>query len=481
VSAYDGPFDRRSSTAADVPDGYDVRLLGGDRALAEKIAGQLSRDVWIAQGPAWIAVQPPRFATPLDSWFTFAEGRIRPRNGLAALPLADGVVFTDRDGFVATRAAIDRLFADSVTTLGAPVENGRFRLTSYAGEVSSLDGAQLAAALGDRWLYGVDLRMWLSWPRDPDGQALLRANLVALADATGASVWAPPVGGAALVVDGELVARDRDGAVAAWQVFHPAGGRIGAVTLGSDASGRLVVGGSPAPTPSAVEGPAPVVHRRSAGIDLPSPLVVNETALEIFVDSPWPLSRVEREGLPASGRYVLSSSSGLKLRVAPGGAVKDPRGWLVPAGWLDRTVLVESGRPLVLRSTGASHGVDGLPEDVPRLTRALEVFARIPASPPSAPPPPAPDLLPVQRASFDGPGELVRLRLAAGQALDIAAAAERLSETPLLRTRLPELRLAGVELAVPRSAYAHVAVVAEARRPSAPATLDQLFLPEPIS
>jgi hypothetical protein len=481
VSAYDGPFEAKSASAV-VPPGFDVRLASGDRGPAEVLAGRLSRDVWIRRGSTWIAVQPPRFATSLDSWFTFAEGRIRPRNGIASLPLADGVVFTDRDSFVATRSAVASLLDDSLTTIGVPVEDGRFRLTGWAGEVSALDGPGFAAVLGDRWLYGIDLRLWLSWPRDPSAQSVLRENLASLADALGASVWAPPVGGSALVVDGELVARDRSGAVAGWQAFHPAG-RVGAVLLGSDALGRLVVGGAPPVVAPATSGVAAVVRRRPRGVDG----VVNESVLELVVESAWPVERVAREGLPVASLQVVGSlaelSTGaphdlhfstriengggpqgggpkfkIRVRVQPGGALKNPAGWLIPAALLDRTTIVESGRPLVFRSK------TGIPEDAPRLSRPLEAYA--------VPPTTAPDFLPAYR-NEPATGRSVRLRLEPGQAIDVTAAAQQADETPLLRTRLPELRLAGVELLIPRSEYPKIAV----RRPQT--TLDQLF--EPVS
>lgn len=500
MSAYDGPFEIQPapavSLAARVPEGYDVRLNSDDRELAAELAGLLSRDVWMRRGSAWIPVQPPRFATALDSWFTFAEGRIRPRTGIASLPLADGMVFTDRDGFVATRAAVGGLLADSITTIAIPIHDGQFRVTTFAGEMSSLDGPGFAAMLGDRWLYGVDLRLWLSWPREPSAQAALRQNLVALAEATGASLWVPPVAGSALMVDGELVARDRAGAPAAWQPFHPAA-RAGAVVLGSDPDGRLVAGGAVTPPVESAPMPAPLIRRRSLIVEGPT----NEVALELVVESPWPAARVAREGLPTASRHVIGLSTGaphdlqkatridngggpqgsgqtpseqtpsrqthkIRIRVAPGAAIKDPAGWRIPAASLDRTILVESGRPLTLRSTGT---VDGLPDDAPRITKPLDAFAVLPASPPT--------LLAVRKTAPTG--EFVRLRLEPGQAIDILAAAEQADETPLLRTRLPELRLAGVELAVPCDAYPKITVVGDRHRP--PTTLDQLFRGDPVS
>jgi hypothetical protein len=181
----------------------------------------------------------------------------------------------------------------------------------------------------------------------------------------------------------------------------------------------------------------------------------------------------------------------LRVRVAAGGAIAlsagalhgtandalpvSPRNRMViPAGWLDqarvvghstvdgdRRVDTVADAPLRLRATGAAHGADGIPNDVqfwphrrPRTTS--RVYAVLPAA--------GRDVgsgwieLFEHRPSPVAGERLVALRIAQGQAIDVAASAARLKKLAGLRTRLGELRASGIRLVLPQRSYDRVGV-----------------------
>ncbi|MEV6693473.1 hypothetical protein AB0M35_18575 [Micromonospora sp. NPDC051196] len=240
----------RSGEAAD-----DVRILTDDGArhaeLFSEVAGLLAHDVLVSPegaeirqhggrgGPLhavpidrkarrardWLVIQPPDLATPLPGWFTVESGLVRPRTGVVSLPLHGGVVLATRADFVTRRATAHRLgaAADGLVTVAVTARAGGFLIGDYGGTQRVYRGDQLAALLGDLPLYGSDLRLWLTWPSDPEEQQSLGVHARELAETTGATVWTPPPGGSAELIDGrqDLRALDHAGRPAEWHAYRP--------------------------------------------------------------------------------------------------------------------------------------------------------------------------------------------------------------------------------------------------------------------
>ncbi|MEV6813992.1 hypothetical protein [Micromonospora sp. NPDC051296] len=261
---------RRSGEAAN-----DVRILTADGArhteLFSEVAGLLAHDVLVSpegaeirhhhrsggDGPLhavpldretrrtrdWIVIQPPELATPLPGWFTVDRGLVRSRKGVVGLPLRGGVVLATRADFVTRRATAHRLGAapDGLVTVAVTARAGGFLVGDYGGTQRVYSGGQLAALLGDLPLYGRELRLWLTWPSDPDEQQSLGTQARELAETTGATVWTPPPGGSAELVDGrqDLRALDYAGEAAEWQTHRPRFA-AGPPTLRTTPAGLLV-------------------------------------------------------------------------------------------------------------------------------------------------------------------------------------------------------------------------------------------------
>ena len=173
----------------------------------------------------WLVIQPPDLATPLPGWFAVDHGLVRPRRGVVGLPLRGGVVLATRADFVTRRATAHRLGAasDGLVTVAVTARAGGFLVGDYGGTQRVYSGGQLAAILGDLPLYGSDLRLWLTWPSDPDEQHELATQARELAETTGATVWTPPPGGSAELIDGrrDLRALDYAGEAVEWQAHRP--------------------------------------------------------------------------------------------------------------------------------------------------------------------------------------------------------------------------------------------------------------------
>ncbi|MDG4765994.1 hypothetical protein O7632_18075 [Solwaraspora sp. WMMD406] len=291
--------------------GRDIQVLVPDgaqhTALLRAVADQLGRDVLVVPagadlshppGPAgsrpdampidrtsgrtvdWLLIQPPALATALPGWFELDEGRVLPRSGRVTLPVPRGLAFTTRSAFPLARAAAASLGTHhrALATLAIAVRDGVPILYGYGGDAVEASGTDLAAALSTIPLYGGDLRVWpqigdltvddgpVRHRLDPADRVVhaelgaevddrLTAHLSDLAEATGATVWAPPPGSRALLLDGvrDLVVRDRDGRSRGWRAFRPAGPDR-PDRFWSDRDGRLTpVGGTMDAAGSGVE------------------------------------------------------------------------------------------------------------------------------------------------------------------------------------------------------------------------------------
>ncbi|WP_326553464.1 hypothetical protein [Micromonospora sp. NBC_01813] len=290
--------------------GRDVQILVPDgaqyAALLRAVADRLGRDVLAVpagadlshpagRAPAdpvptdrtsgrtvdWLLIQPPALATTLPGWFELDEGRVLHRSGWVTLPVPRGLAFTTRPVFPLARAAAASLGTHhrTIATLATAVRDGVPIMYGYGGDAVEVSGTDLAAALSTIPLYGGDLRVWpqitdLATSADPVGRSRLdpadrvvfadlgaevddrlAGHLSELAQATGATVWAPPPGSRALLLDGvrDLVVRDRDGRSRGWRAYRPAGPDR-PDRFWSDRDGRLApVGGTMDAAGSGVE------------------------------------------------------------------------------------------------------------------------------------------------------------------------------------------------------------------------------------
>ncbi|MBX7265048.1 hypothetical protein KIF24_02565 [Micromonospora sp. Llam7] len=423
---------RRSGEAAN-----DVRILAADGArhteLFSEVAGLLAHDVLVSPDGAvvrhhdrqigneplhavpldrttrrvsdWLVIQPPELATPLPGWFTVDHGLVRPRTGVVGLPLHGGVVLATRADFVTRRATAHRLgsASDGLVTIAVTARAGGFLVGDYGGTQRVYDGGQLAALLGDLPLYGSELRLWLTWPSDPDEQQRLRAQAQELAETTGATIWTPPPGGSAELVDGrqDLRALDHAGKPVEWRAHRPRFA-LGPPALRATPAGLLVpvsasvsitagtTAGTTSPPAAAPPdfGPAEADEPTAAVPETPLPRPelaaenrrtaygpawlsaaqqVNAEQFEAFVVSPVD-ARSIADGMPSAELFLLAfldprsmpeGSRVLRVRVEPGGAIpmellrahlparlQHLRGlreaYLLPAARLDRIFAVDT-------------------------------------------------------------------------------------------------------------------------------------------
>jgi hypothetical protein len=378
------------------PDGADVRhRQHGDDA--ERIFDAVALDRVTRQQVDWVVIQPPDLATSLPGWFAVDRGVVRPRTGVVGLPLPDGLALATRADFVTRRAAAYRLrtgFA-GLATVAVTVRAGAFLVGDYDGTQEVHAGHRLGAILADLPLYGCDLRLWLTWPSDPDEQRRLAANVAELAETVGATVWTPPPGGAAELLDDghDLRAVDRTGAPGGWQSHRPARA-TGEPAFRSDPDGCLVPVGTADPVRTEARSPAvggrpstvtvrpgqqPAVvaeDRRAPALGIPwlrRWQHVNADTFEVFVASTREPQRAAVDGVPSSDLFLIgrldphplraarAAPHLLRIRVEPGGAIPVTSmrshipaslqhllgvhdAYLLPAGRLDRLRLLAGYR-----------------------------------------------------------------------------------------------------------------------------------------
>jgi hypothetical protein len=234
------------------------------------------------------------------------------------------------------------------------VRAGGFLLDERAGTPrpagTVYTGQELAAALTPLQLFGGELRLWLRWPDQPADQRRLDDNLAELAETTGATVWTPPVGGRAVVLDGcrDLAARAGNGEVGPWRSHRPLG--TTAPTLATDLDGRLV--------------PAGGVHRAGAGgVRLVSVAANDERRL---LDQ---YAQVRRQDGLFLAHFALLAGGRLAFRYADGSLLplggREARRLLRDAGWTDEEVCLLTAVP--------AQPPPGLPEHLATLVAELGV------------------------------------------------------------------------------------------------------------
>ncbi|MEV6598517.1 hypothetical protein AB0M36_16815 [Actinoplanes sp. NPDC051346] len=272
----------------------------------------------------------------------------------------------------------------------------------------------------------------------------------------------------------------------------------------------------PAPLPAieAVQTPAPppvvrpaTVNRpadgRPSGLEwLPPDSPVNAHAFDLYVSSTASPKEAVTTGIPSPHLYLLGSlqppaidqlrpgENLLKLRIEPEGAVAlaDLAGrvpasmqhlvtasgvYLLPAGWLSHAWLSEArgldgtGTPaeqptadgtVVLRCSGARHGVNGLPAELQRWPqRRTTAYALVSQKARSLP---AGWMVLHRRRPPAKPGHwLLRLRLPSRVALDVPGSAHLLEPLASVRSWWGRLHAARVELILPSRSYDRVMVV----------------------
>ncbi len=249
---------------------------------------------------------------------------------LVTLPIAGGLALGEDK--VARRTTADQLATGhpALTTLAVTVRDGGFLSRRCDGDCVIQSGQSLASVLSQP-IYGGDVRMWLKWPTTPDERYRLHTNLGDFADATGATVWAPPDGGAARVIPGcaDLGVLDHIGRPARWRMYAPHGS-TGPAAFESDLDGRLVpVGGVwSAPTPAV-------------------PLItVSPGRIDAMAEQYGRLA--SRDGLflidlavLADGRLAARRRDGWVLSLG----TREFRSLLTTAGWTDEAIVVLSPVP----------------------------------------------------------------------------------------------------------------------------------------
>ncbi|MFI5838787.1 hypothetical protein ACIA8K_03600 [Catenuloplanes sp. NPDC051500] len=225
---------------------------------------------------------------------------------------------------------------------------------------------------------------------------------------------------------------------------------------------------------------------------------VNAEPIRVWLSSPWTPQRVVADGVPSANLFLIGHLDGeriaranpqkhlLCLRVEAGGAVDlyqaadvpadlrhqaaEAGTFLLPAGWLDQARLQAGYRidengtpqdreeltagPALLRTTGARHGTDGLPNEVvnwPRSERGGSAWVIIP-EPPGVP---SGDYLPLhqKRPAVRSGHRLVHVQVSANRAIDVAASAQALVGLTSVRSKLPELVAGGVTLLLPKRSF----------------------------
>lgn len=423
--------------------GRDVQVLVPDgaqhAALLQALADRLGRDVLMVPAGAttagadpepatpvdrttgavvdWLLVQPPSLATSLPGWYDLDGGRIRHRQGWAALPLARGLAFTTQEAFPLARAAAASLGVGHPTlaTVAFGVDAAGPLLCDYGGVRVSASGTDLAAALSAVALYGGDLRVWPqvaepSPPRvdadagtdagdldGPDADHLLgihvdpadrllhvglgaevtdalAAHLSELAARVGATVWAPPTGSRVVLLEGvrDLAVRDRDGHLRSWQAYRPPGPDR-PDRFWSDRDGRLVpVGG----TMDAAVGPT--------GEDLPGPTASGVELVSVATEARpaalrrWATVR-RRDGqfrvelaVLDDGRLAARHGDGGLLAVGP----RELRALLRRAGWAGQDLALLTQVPPERFARLRAH-VTALADQIPAEIWAPEPGARL--------------------------------------------------------------------------------------------------------
>jgi hypothetical protein len=228
---------------------------------------------------------------------------------------------------------------------------------------------------------------------------------------------------------------------------------------------------------------------------------VNTEAIEVYAQTRWPPHRCVRDGVPTRELFLVTRALAerpdpaageylLRIRVEPGAAVAVtalpdllvshghlpavPGVYLLPADWLGRARIAAGGRtegrdwpprlaelnaPLSICCSGAGHGVDGLPEQVPTWPSsrlAAGAYALV------APGVGAIDdpwlVLHPRRPPLQTDRWLVRLHVEPGRAIDVAAVAQHLATLPHVNSIAARWAAAGIGVVLPRARFGQATV-----------------------
>ncbi len=221
---------------------------------------------------------------------------------------------------------------------------------------------------------------------------------------------------------------------------------------------------------------------------LPQTVQVNEHEFEVYVESAWPASQAATAGIPSARMFLVGhldpsptpAAHEVRIRVARYGAVDVPAtgvepptalrsevsandAYVLPAAWLDRCHVVlddgelETGEvgaatPATMWCSGASHGIEGLPDvgtAPPRLFgRSVRAYALVPE---------VGNVVSwvrlYQRPPQSAHGRLVELRVGHRHVIDLVRLSAQLDALPAVRTILPDLRAQGARLILPQGQF----------------------------
>jgi hypothetical protein len=218
---------------------------------------------------------------------------------------------------------------------------------------------------------------------------------------------------------------------------------------------------------------------------LPQAVQVNDHEFDLYIESRWPAEQAAESGIPSSRMFLVGhvdpsptrAPYEIRIRVGRHGAVDVPAtgvapppelrnevcakdAYVVPAAWLDQCqIVLDSGCvPATVWCTGATHGIEGLPEigqAWPHTMRgSLRAYALVPAAGSDA------SWVRLRRRPPKITNRrLVEVRVSKRLVIDLARLSARMPALPAVRTILPDLRSQGARCILPRQEFAQALAV----------------------